>query len=97
MAAADALSKLVRDLKVSFKSLNDDAVAKELQAALHDPKQLPDKKMAGLASEAVDLLGELDLLLEPGHMILADHFLGTSRSLFVVFTSILSRCLMLLI
>ena len=80
MAAADALSKLIQDLKVSLKTLNDGSIAKELQDAIHDSKQLPDKAMAGLAAEAVDLLGELDLLLEPGHMVLADHFLGMLTS-----------------
>ena len=83
MAAAGALSKLIQDLKVSLKTLNDDTVASELRATLHDPKQLPNKMIAAQAAEAVDLLGELDLLLEPGHMILADHFLGLLRSLFV--------------
>ena len=80
MAAAEALSKLIQDLKVSLKALNDEGVAKELQVALHGSKQLPDKATAALAAEAVDLMGELDLLLEPGHMILADHFLGVSLS-----------------
>ena len=83
MAAVDTLSALIEDLKVSLKTLNSDAVRTDLMAALHDTKQLPDKKMAGLAAEAVDLLGELDLLLQPGHLILADHFLGTSSLLFV--------------
>ena len=76
MAIADTLNKLVQQLKTCLNTLNDDAVAKELQAVLHDAKQLPNKEIAGLAAEAVDLLGELDLLLEPGHIILADHFLG---------------------
>lgn len=87
MAVVDALSKLVQDLKVSVKSLNNDAVAKDLQAVLHDPRQLPDKKVAGLAAEAVDLLGELDLLLEAGHIILADHFLGTYVAFVLWFAS----------
>lgn len=76
MALQETLTKLIQDLKVSVKSFNDDAVSKELQAVLHDPRQLPERRIADLATEAVDLLGELDILLEPGHIILADHFLG---------------------
>lgn len=80
MALESALSELIRDLRVSVKSFNDNAVSKELQDVLHDPQRLPDKEIARLASEAVDLLGELDILLEPAHIILADHFLGASAS-----------------
>lgn len=76
MALEDTLADLIQHLKASIKNLNDDAVAKELQAVLHDSRQLPDKKIAHLAAEAVDILGDIDLLLEPGHVILADHFLG---------------------
>ena len=80
MAAADALSNLIAHLKTSLSVLKDATVAKELLAVLHDPKQLPNMRMSGLAAEAIDLLGEIDLLLEPGHMVLADHFLGRSHS-----------------
>ena len=83
MAAVDALSTLIEELKVSLKTLNSDAVRTDLMAALHNTQQLPDKKTAGLAAEAVDLLSELDLLLQPGHLVLADHFLGTSSLLSV--------------
>jgi gliotoxin/aspirochlorine biosynthesis O-methyltransferase len=48
----------------------------ELVATLHKHDKLPDKKMAGLASQAVDLLHETEQLLEPGPLVLADHFLG---------------------
>lgn len=48
----------------------------ELKAALHDNSRLPDKKTARLAADAVDLLNETALLLEPGPLVLADHFLG---------------------
>ncbi|KAL8991438.1 MAG: hypothetical protein Q9177_000150 [Variospora cf. flavescens] len=80
MALQETLNKLIQDLKVSVKSFNDDAVSKELQAVLHDPRQLPERRIADLATEAVDLLGELDILLEPGHIILADHFLGYTNT-----------------
>ena len=76
MTLENHLSTLIQHLKTSIQSLTDDAVEKELRAVLHDPQQLPDKKIANLAAEAIDLLGDIDLLLEPGHLILADHFLG---------------------
>ena len=76
MALESTLSKLIQDLKLSVRSFEDEDVAKELKDVLHDPQQLPDKRTASLAAEAVDLLGDLDLVLEPGHIILADHFLG---------------------
>ena len=91
MAAVDALSTLIEELKVSLKTLNSDAVGTDLMAALHNTKQLPDKKMAGLAAEAVNLVGKLDLLLQPGHLVLADHFLGTS-GLLSVYVLTLCRC-----
>ena len=76
MTLENHLSTLIQHLKTSIQSFTDDAVEKELRAVLHDPQQLPDKKIANLAADAIDLLGDIDLLLEPGHLILADHFLG---------------------
>lgn len=48
----------------------------ELLAALHDHDRLPDKRLAGLASQSVDMLHQIEQLLEPGPLVLADHFLG---------------------
>ncbi|KAF2729065.1 O-methyltransferase glim-like protein, partial [Polyplosphaeria fusca] len=41
---------------------------------------LPDKKIFGLASEALDILSEIQLSLEPAPQILADHFLGYTNT-----------------
>ena len=83
MTTSGALSKLIQDLKISLKTLNDDTVVKELRATLHDLKQFPNKMITTQVVEAVDLLEELNFLLKPNHMILTDHFLGLLRSLFV--------------
>jgi hypothetical protein len=47
-----------------------------LESVLHDPDRLPDANGLKLAAEAVDLLGQTQKLLDPGPLILADHFLG---------------------
>ena len=76
MTLENILSNLINHLQITIRDLNDDVVAKELGATLHDPQQLPHKEISSLAANAVDLLGDIDILLEPGHTILADHFLG---------------------
>lgn len=47
-----------------------------LQAELHDTERLPNPKLSLLASEALELLTEIRLLLVPRQLILADHFMG---------------------
>ncbi|KAF2795572.1 S-adenosyl-L-methionine-dependent methyltransferase, partial [Melanomma pulvis-pyrius CBS 109.77] len=69
------LENLVASLKQVPSQLNSDAKA-SLQSALHDTTKLPNKKICSLSYEALDLLSEVRLLLEPSHLILADHFLG---------------------
>ncbi|KAM7213663.1 hypothetical protein V8F06_010984, partial [Rhypophila decipiens] len=39
-----------------------------LQAALHNAESLPNKQLWSHATNALDLLQELRLLLEPGHL-----------------------------
>lgn len=73
---ATVLSNLQQNLGASLASLKSAKIASELQAALHDDKSLPDKALAGLASDTVDLLAEIEKLLQPAHLVLADHFLG---------------------
>jgi hypothetical protein len=73
---ATVLSALRQTLRDSLEALNTPTVASELQAALHDDKQLPDKTIASLASDTVDLLSGVEKLLQPAHLVLADHFLG---------------------
>jgi hypothetical protein len=43
---------------------------------LHDNENLSNPDVFRLAEEALDLLSDVRLLLEPGHLVLADHFLG---------------------
>ena len=64
----DSLESALRILKSNNKA--------DILAALHDHSRLPDKKLYGLASKTVDLLHETEQLLEPGTLVLADHFLG---------------------
>jgi hypothetical protein len=76
MELQGVLAKLVADLRISWDALNHESVRLEIQDALHKNDRLPERKMASTASDAVDLLHQLQQLLEPGHLILADHFLG---------------------
>jgi hypothetical protein len=69
------LTELVRYLQSTLGILKGEA-REQLEAALHNHEGLPDKKVSKLASSAVDLLNETEQLLEPGSLVLADHFLG---------------------
>lgn len=71
------LTHLIETLGSTLKLLKGDA-HDELQSMLHghNKNQLPDKRIAGLAKTAVNLLHETEQLLEPGSLVLADHFLG---------------------
>ncbi|KAG6988947.1 hypothetical protein G7Y79_00067g095620 [Physcia stellaris] len=69
------LTCLIATLRSTLQSLNGDQQG-ELLAQLHDHNKLPSRSLAKLASEAVDLLHETEQLLEPGPLILADHFMG---------------------
>ncbi|OTB04090.1 hypothetical protein M426DRAFT_321185 [Hypoxylon sp. CI-4A] len=69
------LLDLIDSLKTASLRLNGDA-KQTLQTTLHNTEKLPDRKLSLLASETLDLLSEVRQLLEPGHLILADHFLG---------------------
>ena len=76
MELQGVLAKLAADLRTSWIALNRENVHSELQDALHNNDRLPEPKVASMASDAVDLLHQLEQLLEPGHLVLADHFLG---------------------
>jgi hypothetical protein len=71
--AENAVINLIASLKTTLEELRSD---KTLHDTLHNPDSLPDKKIYTLASEALDLLSEVRLELEPSQLILADHFLG---------------------
>jgi gliotoxin/aspirochlorine biosynthesis O-methyltransferase len=72
----DSVQSALRILKGDAKNL--------LKNSLHDPKKLPDKKIADLASQAINLLHETEQILEPGPLVLADHFLGNNFKWYVL-------------
>lgn len=71
-SALDHLIGTLREVLDVFKGDGKE----ELLAALHDHEKLPDKQLASLANKTIDLLHETEQLLEPGSLVLADHFLG---------------------
>lgn len=74
------LADLKYALQVALDTLKREPVKSELHDALHNDDSLPDKAMASLAAETIDLLAETQQLLEPGHLVLADHFLGYTNT-----------------
>ena len=67
------LKDLIRSLTATSQRLKaEDGI----QSLLHDPEQLPNVAIHQLANEALDLISDVRLLLEPGHLVLADHFFG---------------------
>jgi hypothetical protein len=73
----NTLNHLIDSLQSALKLLKGD-LKEQFFAALHDHERLPDKQITGLANKAIDLLHETEQLLEPGPLVLADHFLGIS-------------------
>lgn len=71
--AESTIQTLVLSLKIALNDLRSD---KTTRAALRNADGLPDKGLYTIASEALDLLSELRLELEPSHLVLADHFMG---------------------
>jgi hypothetical protein len=53
-----------------------DSIRPSLVGALHDGTMLPDPECVREAAQAVDFLHEIQLLLDPPVLRLADHFLG---------------------
>lgn len=74
------LQHLISSLNGSLGSLKIDATRAHLDAILHNDAKLPEKKIAAMASEAIDLLHQIEQILEPGHLVLADHFLGENST-----------------
>lgn len=71
------IQKLIADLKSALQDLRSDTT---LQKSLHDANALPDKTLSTLSTEALNLLSDVRLELEPSQMILADHFMGMIQS-----------------
>ena len=58
--------------------LNSPSTRSEICSKLHNHNKgaLPDRELSQLADRSIDLLHEIEQKLEPGHLVLADHFLG---------------------
>jgi hypothetical protein len=71
------LSILSASLKEATSQLQGPLNAERL-AALHDHREgkLPDAVLSELAAQTIDLLHQVEQLLEPSSLVLADHFLG---------------------
>lgn len=69
------LTHLIDSVQSAVKILKGPAKS-QLDQQLHDSTKLPHKRIASLASQAIDILNEAERLLEPGPLTLADHFLG---------------------
>ncbi|KAL3422106.1 o-methyltransferase [Phlyctema vagabunda] len=74
------LEQLVFSLKSSLHLLTADKTRAHLDATLHNDAKLPEKRIAAMASETIDLLHQVEQLLEPAHLVLADHFLGYTNT-----------------
>ncbi|KAL9084062.1 MAG: hypothetical protein Q9165_008263 [Trypethelium subeluteriae] len=73
----ETLRTLVDSLDVALGLLKGDSdVHAQLLAKLHSQKELPDREISALAYKAIDRLHETEQLLEPGPLVLADHFLA---------------------
>lgn len=72
------LSSLNGHLERVVQILKTEEVDQKLHEALHnhDKGALPDLKVSQLADKSIDLLHEIQQTLDPGHLTLADHFLG---------------------
>ncbi|KAG4283353.1 hypothetical protein FPRO06_07732 [Fusarium proliferatum] len=76
MSLIQTLVQLEASLTAFLSILTNDGVKRELQELLYNDKALPDKEILQRATSVVDKLGEMQLILEPAHLILADHFFG---------------------
>lgn len=70
------LNTLVQMLTMLKQRLSEPALQAEIDSRLHDPETLPDKEIVPLAAKAVNVLHEIEQMLQPAQLILADHFLG---------------------
>lgn len=80
------MEEILQSLNGQLGSVRDQLKGRlheELQASLHnhDKGALPDSRIASVAARSIDLLHQTEQILEPGHLVLADHFLGSSKPL----------------
>lgn len=78
--AVVALKILTHTLNSCKERLLEPALLADINKRLHDPDELPDKEVLSLAGNAVDALQQMQLVLQPAQLILADHFLGYENS-----------------
>ncbi|KAK4184513.1 S-adenosyl-L-methionine-dependent methyltransferase [Podospora australis] len=80
--AVAAIEELVQALTKFKTLLFKPEIHAEIHRKLHvsEEGQLPDKEIVPVASRAVDVLHELEQLLQPTQLVLADHFLGYTSS-----------------
>lgn len=76
------LRSLIQQLQFSRLQLSEPSINLVVAESLHGSResQLPDKELAKLAAEAVDLLHDIQKRLQPSHLVLADHFFGYMNS-----------------
>ncbi|PGH15387.1 hypothetical protein AJ80_05571 [Polytolypa hystricis UAMH7299] len=72
---------ILQNLNSHLSSVHEQLKGKlqgELTSRLHnhDQGKLPEKELEKLATESINLLHSIEQMLEPGHLVLADHFLG---------------------
>ena len=79
-AVESTLSKLIESLTILHGQLQEPQLQKAINDRLHDPSNLPDVTVAPLAAQAVDLLHNVEQMLQPAQLVLADHFLGMPNS-----------------
>ncbi|CAI7629508.1 unnamed protein product [Penicillium glandicola] len=73
------LSNVIKSLIEARNVLQGECRA-ELMTRLHDSETLPERKLYELSGQATQLLHEVQLLLEPRPMILANYFLGSAKT-----------------
>ncbi|KAK6849413.1 hypothetical protein PG995_013246 [Apiospora arundinis] len=74
--ATAILENLNITLRNTLEALDREEIKAELAQKLHNDQQLPEKGLETLAANTIDLVARLEKLLEPAHLVLADHFLG---------------------
>lgn len=72
----ELLTDSLHDLRKIHARLTHPHIQKQLETGLHNTEDLPNKAISTLSSQIVDVLYATDRLLQPGNLVLADHFLG---------------------
>ncbi|GMG45933.1 unnamed protein product [Aspergillus oryzae var. brunneus] len=79
-ALQTSLEALNRQVEATRNILRSNS-QKALLQTLHTDQELPDPALEALAGKTINLLHETQQLLEPGHLVLADHFLAVELKL----------------